>query len=210
MNALRIAVRKLGTAVRLLKEDRPRLLRKLSWRFETLVVFSAAPGEIPLPGAMPEVTLRPLTVSELNDLAPVAEEIRDAVERCHAFLGEGAAHGAFWQGKFAHLSWLISAQLDSQRLPPRFVKLRPGEAEITFCATLPESRGRRIYPFVIRSLFQLARERGIRRVYMITLADNVASQKGILAAGLSRRRGGIVFLRFLGMNLVWRYFRLWN
>lgn len=208
MGGFAVAVRKLGTAVRLLKEDRPRLLRKLRWRFETLVVFSAPTSEIAPPDQMSEVTLRRLTAAELKDLAPLAEEINDAVERCHAFLDE-PAYGAFWQGKFAHLSWLITSQLDPLREPPRFVKLQPGEAEITFCETLPEFRGRRIYPFVIRSLFQMARERGIREIFMITLANNVASQKGILAAGLSRRRGRILFLRIFGMNLVWRIFRLW-
>lgn len=206
MSAWRVAVRKLTTFARLLKEDRPRLVRKLRLRIEPFVVFSALTGEIEPPGAAPEITVRRLTPPELRDVVALAEEIRDGAERCRAF-PEPAAYGAFWQGRFAHVSWLISSQNDPLRQPPRLVKLRPDEGEITFCATLPEFRGRRIYPFVIRSLFQLARERGMREIFMITLAKNVASQKGILAAGLRQRRRGILFVRFLGINVVWRMFR---
>jgi len=84
------------------------------------------------------------------------------------------------------------------------------EAEITHCVTLPEFRGRQIYPYVISYLFDVARSRGIREIFMVTKHDNIASQKGILKAGLTRRRGRVYLLRILHAYATFRTFRCWR
>jgi RimJ/RimL family protein N-acetyltransferase len=51
---------------------------------------------------------------------------------------------------------------------------------------LPGFRGRGIYGYAISKLLQLAKDQGVRRVFMKTAADNTASQSGIEKAGLVR------------------------
>jgi ribosomal protein S18 acetylase RimI-like enzyme len=171
----------------------PRRLLNLI-RFRTYLVFSARVDDVV---SLPEpegVTFQQLTAAEVGAVTPVDEDIRDAMERC-GFLADEAAFGAFYHGAFANISWMITGGPDSDRVrPPRLVWLRPGEAEITYCATLPESRGRQIYPFVISRLFQEARTRGIREIFMASKSGNIASQVGILNAGLNRARGRILYL----------------
>ena len=187
----------------------PRRLLNLV-RYDTYVVFSTRVGDI-VSRPVPEgVTFRPLTAAEVDALTPVDEDIRDAMERC-GFLADKAAFGAFYRGAFAHISWMIAGGPDSDRVrPPRLVGLRPGEAEITYCVTLPEFRGRQIYPFAISRLFQEARARGIREIFMVTRSGNIASQHGILRAGLTRVRGRIFYLHVYHAQLVLRTFRMWR
>jgi RimJ/RimL family protein N-acetyltransferase len=92
----------------------------------------------------------------------------------------------------------------------RNVKLRPREAEITHCQTPSEYRGKGYYPFAIRSLFRVAAELGIKRVFMITNAANEPSQRGIKKAGLTRQgsiRCLILPWRQKGRGLTLRTFR---
>jgi ribosomal protein S18 acetylase RimI-like enzyme len=129
--------------------------------------------------------------------------------RCGA-LADEAVFAAFFHGAFAHLSWFITAEGDRECMRPRLVRLRRHEAEITHCVTLPEFRGRQIYPYVISYLFDVARSRGIREIFMVTKRDNIASQQGILKAGLTRRRGRTYMLRILHVYPTFRLFRLWR
>ena len=99
--------------------------------------------------------------------------------------GFNDAFAVFRDRELAHIAWLISAEHD-RVLQDRNVKLRAGEAEITHCLTLPEFRGQGLYPFAIRSLCQVAKERGIQRVFMITNVHNKASQRGIEKAGFTQ------------------------
>ena len=199
---------KLKSAWRMLVREPRRLLNLI--RFDTYVVFSARVDDIVARPDPVGVTLRQLTSAEVSALTPVDEDIGDAMERC-GFLADRAAFGAFCNGAFAHISWLIAGGPDGDGIkPPRLVGLRPGEAEITYCVTLPEYRGRQIYPFVISRLFQEARARGIREIFMVTRSGNIASQRGILTAGLARVRGRIFFLRIYRACLVLRTFRMWR
>jgi len=187
----------------------PRRLLNLI-RFDTYVVFSARVGDISSRPVPEGVTFRQLTAAEVGALTPVDEDISDAMERC-GFLADRSAFGAFCYGAFAHISWMIAGGPDNDRIrPPHLVKLRHGEGEITYCVTLPEFRGRQIYPFVISRLFQEARARGIREIFMVTRSGNVASQQGILKAGLTRERGRIFYLHVYRAHLVFRSFRMWR
>ncbi|MBZ5642605.1 MAG: GNAT family N-acetyltransferase, partial [Acidobacteriia bacterium] len=67
---------------------------------------------------------------------------------------------------------------------PKFLALQADEAEITGSETLPGYRGRKLYPFAIQQIVQVAHDSGIRRVLMKTRKENLPSQAGILKAGL--------------------------
>ena len=203
-----VIVAKWKSGWRMLVREPRRLLNLV--RFDTYVVFSARVDDIVSRPEPEGVTFRQLTAAEVHALAPAAEDIRDAMERC-GFLAGTAAFGAFYRGAFAHISWMIAGGPDSDRIrPPHLVRLRPGEGEITYCVTLPEFRGRQIYPFVISRLFQEARTRGIREIFMVTRSGNTASQQGILKAGLTRERGRIFYLHVHCAHLVFRAFRMWR
>jgi ribosomal protein S18 acetylase RimI-like enzyme len=205
---LAVVMAKLKSAWRMLVRE-PRRLPNLI-RFDTYAVFSARVDDVVARPAPAGVTLRQLTSAEVSALTPVDEDISDAMERC-GYLADRAAFGGFYNGAFAHISWMIAGGPDGDNIkPPRLVGLRPGEAEITYCVTLPEYRGRQIYPFVISRLFQEARTRGIREIFMVTRSGNVASQHGILKAGLNRLRGRIFYLHVYRASLVFRTFRMWR
>ena len=199
-----VLAKKLTTAWVLLMQN-PHALRKLV-KLEPYVVFSAPTSEIPVRPVLKGVTVRMMTRAEIEALAPLNQDVRDGLNRLRA-LADSAAYGAFCDGTFAHMSWIVTGDRDRERLPPRLARLRRDEAEITHCVTLPEFRGRQIYPFVISHLFEWARAQGIREIFMVTKHDNIPSQQGILKAGLTRRRGRIYCLRLLHVYPVFRTFR---
>lgn len=200
-----VARKKLGSAIRLFRQDPVLFFRGTRVQLDHYVVFSAATNRIPPPAPLEGATFRKLTDDELQAFQNLAKEIRDPVETFRP-AGYNGAYAVFCEGKLAHVAWLVPAEEDEKR-SARLVKLRPGEAEIAYCVTLPQFRGLGIYPFAIQNLFQVCRELRIQEVFMRTRVRNEASQRGILKAGLSRRRGRIIRLKFLYTNLVYRSFR---
>jgi GNAT superfamily N-acetyltransferase len=147
-----------------------------------------------------------MSVDEIRSLVPSFLEVEEGFLAARHLAGD-AAWGAFFEGRIAHVAWVFTGQMDAQRRGVRLVRLNRDEAEITHCFTLPEFRGKGIYPFLIRSLFSRVGSAGVRRVFMITTVDNAASQHGIRAAGLSEDELGIWRFRGLGLDLVFRPFR---
>lgn len=176
--------KKLGTVVGLLRENPRGVISELG-RLEKFVVYVARPSRVPPPSARDELALKKLSDEELIKLSESGEDLKAQADR-YRELGFNDAFGIFCEGKLAHVSWLVTAEHD-RALPTRNVMLRAGEAEITHCVTLPEFRGRGLYPHAIRGLCRVASERGIERVFMITNHLNVASQRGIEKAGFVRR-----------------------
>jgi len=172
---------------------------------ERWVVFSAAVEGIPAP-----VTSAGFTFARLTDeaIARLPADLKpEQVERRQR-LGFNGAYEVRVDGAIAHISWLIPRSED-RRILPRVLKLRDGEAEITACLTLPEFRGRGIYPYAIRAIAREAGELGIRRLYMKTKTDNLASQRGIEKAGFERY-GQVLHYHLpwaRRVNLIWRTFR---
>jgi len=188
--------KKLGTAARLLREDPARLAREALGRVESYVVYAAAPEEIAPPEPRDGYVLSKLSGEEVAGLGARSPELGGEAER-YGRGGSGDAYALFVGGELAHVASLVTAEHD-RALPVRNVKLRAGEAEITNCLTLSKFRGKGVYPFVIRGLAQVARERGVRRLYMMTGVGNAASRRGIEKAGFTRR-GRIV--RFVFSHL---------
>jgi len=181
--------RKLGTAAALLREDPVSFVRHIGGRLEKYVTYVADPRGIPLPEPIDGWRVQELSKESTATLPLERAEVRRQMDRFERLNFKGAF--VVWRGsQVAHLAALVTAEQD-RGLPVRNVKLGPGEAEITHCVTLPEFRGQGLYPFAIRSLCRIARERGIQRIFMITAADNEASQRGIEKAGF--RRGGTIF-----------------
>ena len=175
--------RKVLTGLTLLRSDPKKLMQHISGRLERFVVYGCDPNSIPPPVMTEGAVVRKLTDDELEHLSSIYEFLRAHTERVHKF-GFNDAYAVYYHGELAHISWLISAEHD-RRIPTRNVKLREGEAEITNCVTLPQFRGLGLYPFAIRSLCAVARERGISRLFMISPINNLASQRGMQKAGLS-------------------------
>ena len=62
-------------------------------------------------------------------------------------------------------------------------RLRPGEAYIWDCATLPAYRGQRLYPALLEHILGALSAEGISRAWLGTDADNLPSQKGVALVG---------------------------
>ncbi len=63
------------------------------------------------------------------------------------------------------------------------IRMQTGEAYIWDCATLPAYRGLRLYPALLAYILKVLAEEGLRRIWIGTDEDNVASQKGMALAG---------------------------
>ncbi len=63
------------------------------------------------------------------------------------------------------------------------IRMKAGEAYIWDCVTLPAYRGQHLYPALLAYMLAELSARGLRRIWIGTDADNVASQKGIAIAG---------------------------
>ncbi|HLI70121.1 MAG TPA: GNAT family N-acetyltransferase [Ktedonobacteraceae bacterium] len=63
------------------------------------------------------------------------------------------------------------------------VRLLPGEAYIWDCGTLPEYRGRHLYPALLAHMLRELQNDGFRRVWIGMDADNLPSQAGVARAG---------------------------
>ncbi len=59
----------------------------------------------------------------------------------------------------------------------------PGDAYIWDCATLPDYRGRGIYPALLLYILDELRADGLHRAWIGADTGSVASQKGIIRAG---------------------------
>lgn len=179
------ARRKLATVVTLVRGNPLGLVRYLAGHLERYVVFVAPPRAVAPPVHRPELTYERLTNDRLESLSERHPEIQRHVERARS-VGFNDAYAFYANGMLAHISWMVPAHHDA-KTTVRNLHLRPGEVEIGPCTTLPKFRGSGIYPYVIRTLCGVAAREGVERVLMITGVRNVASQRGIVKAGLTRR-----------------------
>jgi len=176
--------RKLRTVARLVRENPGELLRALRGRKESMVVFGANVDALAPLTPRERGDFRPLNEQELRTL-PMPEDFRaEQLERAQRQAG-ARAFGVMCDGALAHVSWLYDRVAEGMS-PPRYLDLAPHEGEISACVTLPDFRGRGVYGIAIRGIAEVARADGIVRIYMKTAPANVASQRGIVKAGLAR------------------------
>jgi RimJ/RimL family protein N-acetyltransferase len=183
--------RRMVSALRLARQNPRRFFQTLVARLESFRVYAADPSDIAPPEPVAGVRFDKLSDEQLLSLEGQDIELSRQARRLRHD-GFNGAYGVFRDECLAHIAWLIEADHDRCQ-EVRTLKLRPGEAEITHCFTLPEFRRQGLYSFAIRNLCQVAGRRGVRRVYMITSVTNVISQRGIERAGL-RGHGAVIRL----------------
>jgi ribosomal protein S18 acetylase RimI-like enzyme len=200
-------VREANRAIELVRADPRRLLRSLSGRVSRFVVFAAAVDAIVSPDLPADVVVRGLSDEDLRRLPVEDPQFRTRPLLRVAGFGASYAYGVFVDGRLTHIAWFLPATATEKDVP-RLMTLRAGEAEITASETLPEFRGRGIYPLAIQSLIEEAQHCGARRIIMKAAANDYALQSGIEKAGLTRM-GSIILivLPIINRQVAWRSFR---
>jgi ribosomal protein S18 acetylase RimI-like enzyme len=82
------------------------------------------------------------------------------------------------------------------------LKLLAGEAYIYDCFTVPSFRRRHLYSALLVYILEALRGEKLRRVWIGTNTENLASQRGIARAGF-QRVAGIGVARVLALRMVW-------
>lgn len=146
-----------------------------------------------------EITIRKGTVEDLNRnmrrFDPVPWEFQ-----CHIYDNVKDLYIAVSDtGVIQHVSWVYY-----EKDPNRIVKLGPGQAEIKYCLTIPEFRGRGIYPRVLKTIVSRLAEQEIRRVFICVKADNHASLRGVEKAGFTQV-DRVRLIKVMGVQLSKRY-----
>jgi RimJ/RimL family protein N-acetyltransferase len=98
-------------------------------------------------------------------------------------------------GALGHISWIYHEQD-----PNRTLRLGARECEIMFCLTLPEYRGRGLYPSALKAIQRYLKAQGYRRCFICVSDDNVSSIRGIEKSGF-RLVGTARFRKVLGFQV---------
>ncbi len=175
--------KKLISAISVARGDRRRLARVLVGGVDRYVVYSLDCGAIQSTISLPDAEFRTISAEELSAIED-SEFRQRQISRLER-AGNKSSFAIYVRGRLAHVSWLFSPEAVSHE-QPAILQLQAGDAEISACETLPEFRGRGLYPFAIQKICLQANHQGIRRIYMKTRFDNKASQSGIAKAGLER------------------------
>ena len=179
--------RKVTTAIRMLRSDRGQLLKAITGHSWNTFVYARDMNSAITAPILHNVRFEPLSEADLAAI-PVHASDPDFGERQASNLrafGRSYAFGVYWDDVLAHVSWLLPPEALVGE-SPRMLLLKPGEAEISACETLPEFRGKGLYPFAIQKILEVAQASGIQRVYMKTVEENKSSQAGIIKAGMRR------------------------
>jgi RimJ/RimL family protein N-acetyltransferase len=81
-------------------------------------------------------------------------------------------------GAIGHISWLYYKN-DANRT----LRLGDKECEIMFCLTLPEFRGKGLYPSALQGIQRYLKGRGYEKCFICATDDNLASIRGIEKSG---------------------------
>lgn len=117
-----------------------------------------------------------------TDEASVLAQTMDMQEVEQRFAAGKRCYVALVEGKLAAYGW---ATFDQEAIGELglLVHLKPGEAYIWDCVTLPEYRGLRLYPALLAYIARELQAGGFQRVWIGANADNVASQSGMRQVG---------------------------
>jgi RimJ/RimL family protein N-acetyltransferase len=98
-------------------------------------------------------------------------------------------------GAIGHISWVYYRQD-----PNRTLRLGDRECEVMFCLTLPEFRGKGLYPAALRAIQRYLKERGYERCFICATEDNLPSIHGIEKSGF-RLAGTTHFRKLFGLQI---------
>jgi RimJ/RimL family protein N-acetyltransferase len=102
-------------------------------------------------------------------------------------------------GLLGHISWIYY-----RNDPNRIIDLAADEGEVKYSLTLPEFRGKGIYPATLIEVQRYLKEQGYKRLFICTREDNLPSVKGIEKAGFEFVTK-INLIKVLGMQVSKRY-----
>ena len=102
-------------------------------------------------------------------------------------------------GSIGHISWIYY-----KNDPNRIIDLGIDEGEIKYSLTLPQFRGKGIYPATLIKVQRYLKEQGYRRVYICAEHDNLPSIKGIEKAGF-KFITSINLIKIAGVQLSKKY-----
>jgi len=128
------------------------------------------------------VDLAPIVKGELPELERARKQLErvpwefmcdvyDGVKEFFVFKDAG-------NGTLGHISWLY---YDGD--PNQTLGLGPRECEVRFCLTLPEYRGRGLYPGALRAIQRYLKRRGYEKCFICVRDDNRSSIRGIEKSG---------------------------
>ncbi len=102
-------------------------------------------------------------------------------------------------GEIGHISWIYY-----KNDPNRIIELSNDEGEIKYSLTLPQFRGKGIYPATLLRIQQYLKEHGYKRVFVCVKENNLPSIRGIEKAGF-KFISKINLLKIMGIQLNKRY-----
>lgn len=156
-------------------------LRNGIWSEDSLTFLTRATGEDPEGGQ--DVTFRR---AEPSDAELYARTI--GTESASTFRRRLTDTTSCWlvvDGEtLLHASWTTTAAAWTRELARYFVP-PPGDAYIYESFTAPQTRGRGLYPFALRSLAEVLGKEGVERLWVGVESANVPSQRAIAKAGFS-------------------------
>lgn len=173
-------------------------LRPFLWTWEEVTILSVdtSVGYAP-PVLDPRVQIRPARPEDLASLRATdeghrTEFYRDQIDGAEPFV-------ALWEAQLAHIAWIYDS-----RLRTRFVRLKPGEAEVRDAFTLKAFRGLGLYGLTNAVMVAELARRGYKRIYGVIVAHSPAFRLGLKFALVRvgfRPARTVRHLRLLGVQL---------
>ncbi|MGZ3602009.1 MAG: N-acetyltransferase family protein [Ktedonobacterales bacterium] len=171
------------------------------WAYEhgtlwTMVLDGAAPAPVAAPSvtfgeAMPEA-------AESLALAMGPDELPEVRRR---FAGGRRCFVARVEGDIAAYGW-VSQGVEQIGELERSLHMRPDEAYLWDCATLPAYRRKGLYTALLEHIAATLRSEGMRRLWIGTSLQNRPSLQGMAAAGF-RPVITVRFVRILTLSHLW-------
>ena len=154
------------------------------------------------PGPLPHapVTYMRIGPKELQELTQ-AMDLDDAEAVLQRFRDGRQCYVGRLAGKIVTYGWVTFDEEEIGELGLSF-QLKPGEAYIWNCATLPAYRGQRLYPALLTYISGELQRQGLSRIWIGADTDNLPSQIGIVLAGF-QPVGDMFISRVLTMRRVW-------
>lgn len=118
----------------------------------------------------PRAEIRRATPDDLARLRATSEGGRVEFHRDRIDGAEGWV--AYWEGQPAHIAWIYTSRT-------RFVRLKPGEAELRFAYTLPPFRGLSLYGATNAAMAADLTRRGYHRVWGVVVDHGAAFRLGL-------------------------------